>query len=81
MRAIEFTAKIKDGVIQIPEKYKKLANQIARIIVLTDEENTTQSPQNIDAIQSILTQLRDKKVFSEVTDPISWQRSIRDEWK
>ncbi len=80
MRAIEFTAKIKNGVIQIPEKYKKLANQLARIIVLTDEENTTQSPQNIDTIQSILTQLRDKKVFSEVTDPISWQRSIRDEW-
>lgn len=81
MKAIEFTAKIKNGVIQIPEKYKKLANQLARIIVLTDEENTPQSPQNIDAIQSILTQLRDKKVFSEVTDPISWQRSIRDEWK
>lgn len=80
MKAIEFTAKIKNGVIQIPEKYKKLANQLARIIVLTDEENTPQSPQNIDAIQSILTQLRDKKVFSEVTDPISWQRSIRDEW-
>lgn len=80
MRAIEFTAKIKNGVIQIPEKYKKLANQLARIIVLTDEENTTQSPQNIDAIQSTLAQLRDKKVFGEVTDPISWQRSIRDEW-
>lgn len=80
MRAIEFTAKIRNGIIHIPEKYKKLANQLARIIVLTDEENAHQSNQNKDAIQSILAKLRERKVFSEVKDPISWQRSIRDEW-
>ncbi len=80
MRAIEFTAKIKNGIIQIPEKYKKMADQLARIIILTDEIESDKTSQDKEAIQSVLNKLRAKKVFQKVKDPISWQRSIRDEW-
>ncbi len=80
MRAIEFTAKIKDGVIHIPEKYKKLANQLARIIVLTEEDKSNSTGQNLEAIQSVLAKLKERKVFREIKDPVLWQRSIRDEW-
>ena len=80
MRAIEFTAKITNGIIQIPEKYKKMADQLARIIILTDEIESDKTSQDKEAIQSVLNKLRSKKVFQEVKDPISWQRSIRDEW-
>ncbi len=80
MRAIEFTAKIKNGIIQIPEKYKKMADQLARIIILTDEIESDKTSQDKEAIQSVLNKLRSKKVFQKVKDPISWQRSIRDEW-
>ena len=74
MRAIEFTAKIKNGVIHIPEKYKKLANQLARIIVLTEEDKYNSTGQNLEAIQSVLAKLKERKVFREIKDPVLWQR-------
>ncbi len=80
MRAIEFRAKIINGVIQIPAKYKKLANQLARVIILTEEEEPPVLKQDVKSIQSILSKLHSKKVFGKIEDPVSWQRKIRDEW-
>lgn len=80
MRAIEFRAKIKNGMIQIPEKYRKLVDQLARIIILTEENDSTEPVQDADDIQSVLDKLRAKKVFRDIKDPSAWQRSIRDEW-
>ena len=80
MRAIEFTAKIKNGVIQIPQKYRKLTNQLARIIILTDDKETDKPVQDFDAIQAILARIQTKNTFLEINDPVAWQRSVRDEW-
>lgn len=80
MKAIEFTTTIKNGVIHIPEKYKKMTNRSARIIVLTEEENVSTNKQDIKAIETLLKNIKERKVFQEIKDPVSWQRSIRDEW-
>lgn len=80
MRAIEFKAKIRDGVIEIPQKYRKLANQLARIIILTDEDEPLNTVQDKESIQLILKELSTRKVFADIEDPVAWQRSIRDEW-
>jgi len=80
MKAIEFTTTIKNGVIHIPEKYNKLTGRPARIIVLTDEENVSSSKQDVKAIKALLKTIKERKVFQEIKDPVSWQRSIRDEW-
>lgn len=83
MRAIEFKAKIKNGTIQIPEKHRKLADGLVRIIILTEEteaDRAIQPAQDMDAIQSILKKLRAKKVFQDINNPTAWQRSIREEW-
>lgn len=80
MRAIEFTTKIRNGVVEIPLKYKQLVDKIARIIILTEDEAVQQISQDHNAIQLILEQLGDKKVFKDISDPVTWQRSIRNEW-
>jgi hypothetical protein len=41
MRAVEFQAKIKNGMIEIPAQYKDKLKEIVRVIILTDESETT----------------------------------------
>ncbi|TDN95397.1 MULTISPECIES: hypothetical protein [Halomonas] len=40
MYAVEFEADIRDGVVKIPEEYKRLKNAHARIVVLVEEPET-----------------------------------------
>lgn len=41
MHAVEFQAKIKNGMIEIPAQYKDKLKEIVRVIILTDESETT----------------------------------------
>ena len=41
MQAVEFQAKIKNGMIEIPAQYKDKLKEIVRVIILTDESETT----------------------------------------
>lgn len=41
MHAIEFQAKIKNGIIEIPSQYKDKLKEIVRVIILTDDSETT----------------------------------------
>lgn len=36
MEAFEFRTKIKDGIIQIPKKYKQQMNATVKVIILSD---------------------------------------------
>ena len=47
MQAIEFKTKIKNGMIIIPEKYRKTLKENVKVIVLS-EENETRSSDIID---------------------------------
>jgi hypothetical protein len=41
MHAVEFRAKIKNGMIEIPAQYKDKLKEIVRVIILTDESEPT----------------------------------------
>lgn len=77
MYAIEFETDIQNGLVKIPEKYTRLKNGHARIVVLYDsdfeENDITEQPKEID--------------FSQVKAPsltqhegVAYQRGLRDEW-
>jgi uncharacterized membrane protein YjjP (DUF1212 family) len=36
---------------------------------------------NAESVQKALDKIQSKKIFSDITDPIAYQKSIRDEWK
>jgi hypothetical protein len=62
MEIIEFKAKIKNGVINVPEKYKQKIHNIVKVIIIT-EKNSKQ----IDIIDKLLenpVKLNDFKPFS-----------------
>jgi len=41
MRAIEFQTRVKDGMIEIPSRYRDALKEVVRVIILTDEKETT----------------------------------------
>ncbi len=41
MHAVEFQAKIKNGMIEIPSQYQGKLKEVVRVIILTDEGETT----------------------------------------
>ncbi|MGE0086940.1 MAG: hypothetical protein AB7S75_21255 [Desulfococcaceae bacterium] len=49
MYAVEFRTKIKNGIIEIPEIYKKRLKTSVKVIILGDEK-TEQSPDIIDEL-------------------------------
>jgi hypothetical protein len=80
MKAIEFRAEIKNGVIHLPKEYQSLADQSARIILLTEETSAPESKQSIDELQTILDKLTAKQMFQEIENPVIWQQNLRDAW-
>ena len=43
MQAVEFQAKIKNGIIEIPAQYKDKLKEIVRVIILTEETESSTS--------------------------------------
>ena len=59
MEAIEFKSKIKNGVIQIPEKYKQKIGNIVKVIVITEKK-----AKQFDIIDELLANPIKSKDFS-----------------
>ncbi|WP_416137220.1 hypothetical protein ACM26W_11970 [Halomonas sp. HK25] len=78
MYAIEFEADIRDGLVKIPERYARVKNGRARIVVLIDEGET---PDTIAAIREKSINFSDYQIdtFQDV-DGVAWQREQRDAW-
>ncbi|HLP46610.1 MAG TPA: hypothetical protein VK469_11710 [Candidatus Kapabacteria bacterium] len=81
MLAVEFETHVKNGMIQIPEKYREMAEGLLKIIILKQEQKTIVSSRNkCPHLKKLLTQIRRKNIFQAINDPVEWQREIRDEW-
>ncbi len=51
MYAVEFKAKVKDGMIEIPEKYRKKLLRNVKVILLTED---TTGEESFDIIEELL---------------------------
>lgn len=78
MKTLEFSTKIKNGIIKIPERYCNLKD-IDVNVILQMEDDKRNSNQTINII-SALQEIRKKKIFNKIDDPLNWQREIRNEW-
>ena len=62
MQAVEFQARIKNGIIEIPAQYKDKLKEIVRVIILTEEN---EAPTNfIDQLLASPLQISDFKPLS-----------------
>ena len=36
---------------------------------------------DVDAIEKLLADIQQRQVFNEITDPVEWEKKVRDEWE
>jgi hypothetical protein len=79
MEALEFSTKIKDGVIHLPKEFEEFENTEVRIIILTEK------PQNVlnkkEKLKAVLNKIQEADVFSNIKNPVEWQKQLRSEWE
>ena len=79
MQLFEFKVTLANGTIPIPEKIKnKIKNNKVKVIILSDE--------NINAGKILADMEIINKKYHNVSafkgiNPVSWQRTLRNEWK
>ena len=79
MNALEFSTKIEQGLIHLPEQYHAYDNAYVRILVLieTPSTQTTKKQKLLEAFKKV----QNRKVFASIKNPTLWQKKLRDEWK
>jgi hypothetical protein len=79
MNAVEFSGKIKNGKIAVPQEYQSYDNELVRIILLFDTvEKPTQSKENL---KNVFSKMKAENMFSAIENPVLWQKKIRNEWE
>ncbi|MCP5052706.1 MAG: hypothetical protein GY940_36400 [bacterium] len=83
MVAVEFETYVRNGIIKVPDEYRGIAEGELKIIILKQEmqsEIPGKRNREISGMKELLKQIRDKDIFQSISDPLDWQRTIRDEW-
>ena len=69
MEAIEFRTKIKNGIIQIPKKYKQKIGNTVKVIIMTE-----QKAKQVDIIDELLKSPIKLKDFSPFSREVIYER-------
>ena len=81
MLAVEFETHVENGMVKIPAKYREMMEGNLKIILLKpDKKARVPGKQKTAQLKKLLKQIRGKNIFGAITNPIEWQREIRDEW-
>lgn len=79
MEALEFSAKIEDGLIRLPKQFQEYQNAFVRIIILT-ENPVNHILSKKEKLKAIMLKMGEKNIFNKIPDAKEWQRTIRNEW-
>ena len=79
MNALEFSTKIEQGLIHLPEQYHAYDNAYVRILVLieTPVSQSTKKQKLLEAFKKV----QNSKMFASIENPVLWQKKLRDEWE
>lgn len=77
MKTLEFLTVIENGVIHLPKKYKAFNNVKARVVIVSENGNVATKKARLLANFKKLQALN---VFESITNPVQWQKKLRDEW-
>jgi len=78
MEAIEFSAKIVNGAIQIPLKYSHYPSENVRVILLFKQIDFLNQKEKLE---NIFLKMKQMSLFSAIENPMKWQRNLRNEWE
>ena len=77
MQAIEIITNVHNGYIKVPVPFK---GKEVRVIVIWDNESENEKNYDIKLLKNLVHQAAKADVFSTITNPVEWQRQIRNEW-
>ncbi len=84
MQAIEFETYVENGQIILPPLFSNLTQKVKIILLWQEEivENNAKTPVNdkFAGLKATMLQLQALNPFSEIADPVEWQRQLRNEW-
>ncbi len=78
MNGIEFEARVKNGIIKIPDQYKELENASLKIKI---QSYHLSPPKNKRLrLKQLLSEIQQKNIFKSITYPETWQRKVRNDF-
>jgi len=79
MEALEFSAKIENGLIRLPKRYEVYDDAFVRVIVLASKPKTMAVRRKKD-LAAVFKRMQSRDIFRKISDPVSWQKKVRNEW-
>jgi hypothetical protein len=79
MNALEFSTKIEQGMIYLPKQFQEYNNTDVRIIVLIESKPIQVSKK--EKLLATFKKMQHRKMFATISDPVQWQKQLRDEWE
>jgi hypothetical protein len=78
MEALEFSSKIEHGMIRLPKQFEAYENAVVRIIILAEKPQV--APSKKEQLRVVLEKMQVADIFSSISNPVEWQKKIRNEW-
>ncbi len=79
MNSLEFTTKIKDGIIHLPKEFEDYENAIAHVSITLETSKAKKAKK--DRLFAAFEKLAKANPFAEIENPVEWQKKLRDEWE
>ena len=77
---IEFWGKIEDGVIRLPAEYLgKYSGLDAKILIMAKPQLDLEDKKA--RLKSAFANISERNIFQNISDPVRWQKNMRDEWE
>ncbi len=80
MKAIEFETIVNHSAIKIPLQYQLTDNAKVKVILLYSEPET-KGNYNKQLFLLALSNARQKGIFRNIDNSVTWQKQLRDEWE
>ena len=80
MQAIEFDTFINNKAIHIPKQFQIIDNVKVKVIMLYGEPEITGN-YNKQELLSVFSRAEQKGIFNKISNSVTWQKQLRDEWE
>ncbi|MGI8669687.1 MAG: hypothetical protein ACR2J3_07540 [Aridibacter sp.] len=78
MSSVEFTTKIEHGVIHLPKEFEDYEDKIAHVTVTLETPEDKKAKK--ERLFAAFKKAQEVGLFSEIENPVEWQRELRNEW-
>ena len=77
MNTIEFSGTIKKGHIILPKQFSILENQLVKVTLVVENDADIKKKN----LLKVFDKMKTTKMFSNIENPVLWQKQIRDDWE